>query len=291
MTSAVAVEPEEFRKMFEGLRAELGRVIIGQEQVVELLLVAFFAGGHVLLEGVPGLGKTLLAKSFAQLMGLSFKRIQCTPDLMPADILGTQLVVDQDGRKDFGVALFLHVKIEHEIEEGAFQPGPPPQVEGEAGAGDLGASSQVQDPERLAEVPVRFRREGEAGLSFEAPDLDVPRGARAVRDPGRGRVGDAEQETLDVRIGPLNGLLELHDLRVEGFRAFPRASLSLGEGFGELALLVPEFLEIGQGLPASPVGLKQGAEGLGMLGALAREGFPEALRVLSETGEVEHERP
>jgi MoxR-like ATPase len=112
------VEPEEFRKVFSSLQAELARVIIGQEEVIELLLVAFFAGGHVLLEGVPGLGKTLLAKSFAQLMGLSFKRIQCTPDLMPADILGTQLVVDQDGRKIFEFArgpVFTHILLADEI--------------------------------------------------------------------------------------------------------------------------------------------------------------------------------
>jgi MoxR-like ATPase len=95
------LQPEEFRKTFAAIRDEISRVIVGQQEAVERLLVAFFAGGHVLLEGVPGLGKTLLAKSFAQTLGLSFKRIQCTPDLMPADILGTQLVVDRDGHKTF----------------------------------------------------------------------------------------------------------------------------------------------------------------------------------------------
>ena len=99
--SNVKVTPEEFRNTLEAIRRELARAIIGQEEVFERLLVAFFAGGHVLLEGVPGLGKTLLAKSFACTLGLSFKRIQCTPDLMPADILGTQLVIDRDGRKAF----------------------------------------------------------------------------------------------------------------------------------------------------------------------------------------------
>ena len=112
------MKPEEFRKMFAALREELSHVIVGQHEVIERLLAAFFAGGHVLLEGVPGLGKTLLAKSFAQTLGLSFKRIQCTPDLMPADILGTQLVVDRDGRKAFEFAkgpVFTHILLADEI--------------------------------------------------------------------------------------------------------------------------------------------------------------------------------
>ena len=94
-----SLNPDEFRKTFTAIHDDLQTVIVGQADVIERLLVAFFAGGHVLLEGVPGLGKTLLAKTFAQAMGLDFKRIQCTPDLMPADILGTQLVMDRDGRK------------------------------------------------------------------------------------------------------------------------------------------------------------------------------------------------
>ena len=112
------LHPEEFRTTIAALRDELHRVIVGQEEVIELLLVAFFAGGHVLLEGVPGLGKTLLAKSVAHALGLSFKRIQCTPDLMPADILGTQLVVDRDGRKAFEFAkgpIFTHLLLTDEI--------------------------------------------------------------------------------------------------------------------------------------------------------------------------------
>jgi MoxR-like ATPase len=116
--SAPVLSPDDFRKTFATLREELARVIVGQAEAVERLLIAFFAGGHVLLEGVPGLGKTLLAKSFAQALGLSFKRIQCTPDLMPADIIGTQLVVDRDGRKAFEFAqgpVFTHILLADEI--------------------------------------------------------------------------------------------------------------------------------------------------------------------------------
>ena len=118
MTTEPMLKPEEFRTTFTAIRKELAHVIVGQEEVVERLLVAFFAGGHVLLEGVPGLGKTLLAKSCAKALGLSFKRIQCTPDLMPADILGTQLVVDREGRKVFEFArgpVFTHILLADEI--------------------------------------------------------------------------------------------------------------------------------------------------------------------------------
>lgn len=96
-----SIEPQAFREKFEQLHEELGRVFVGQPRVTRELLIAFFAQGHVLLEGVPGLGKTLLAKSFALALGLDFNRVQCTPDLMPGDVLGTQLVVERQGKKGF----------------------------------------------------------------------------------------------------------------------------------------------------------------------------------------------
>lgn len=85
-----------FRHAFDRLRTEIGKVVVGQERVVEETLVALFAGGHVLLEGVPGLGKTLLVRTLADSLGLEFGRIQFTPDLMPADITGTMVVVEND---------------------------------------------------------------------------------------------------------------------------------------------------------------------------------------------------
>ncbi len=85
---------------FELVRKEIGNVIVGQENVVELALLALLCEGHVLLEGVPGLGKTILVRSLADSLKLKFSRIQFTPDLMPADVLGTSMAI-QNKRGDF----------------------------------------------------------------------------------------------------------------------------------------------------------------------------------------------
>ncbi|MFN7587498.1 MAG: AAA family ATPase [Planctomycetota bacterium] len=84
-----------------GLRAQLRRVVIGQDELIDDLITALLAGGHVLLEGLPGLGKTLLVRTLAQGLGLPFARIQFTPDLMPSDVTGTQVLDDTDGRRSF----------------------------------------------------------------------------------------------------------------------------------------------------------------------------------------------
>ncbi|MBW2460305.1 MAG: AAA family ATPase [Deltaproteobacteria bacterium] len=93
---------EQFHQVAASLRGAVGNVIVGQEAVVEEVLLCLFAGGHALLEGAPGLGKTLLVRTLAQAMHLDFSRIQFTPDLMPGDIVGTNVVVeDEKGRKSF----------------------------------------------------------------------------------------------------------------------------------------------------------------------------------------------
>ncbi len=88
------VRAQEFMTRYRTLRAEIAKVIVGQEPVVESVLVAILAGGHALLEGIPGLGKTLLVRTISQSLSLPFNRIQFTPDLMPADVTGTNIVVD-----------------------------------------------------------------------------------------------------------------------------------------------------------------------------------------------------
>jgi MoxR-like ATPase len=109
----------QFRETYATIRAEIGRVMVGQDQIVEGTLNAIFAGGHVLLEGVPGLGKTLLVRTLGEVLDLSFSRIQFTPDLMPADILGTNLVMETpDGRKEFQFQkgpVFAHLVLADEI--------------------------------------------------------------------------------------------------------------------------------------------------------------------------------
>jgi MoxR-like ATPase len=108
-----------FRQTYAGLKAEIGKVIVGHEPIVEGTLTAMLAGGHVLLEGVPGLGKTLLVRTLSQVLQLSFNRIQFTPDLMPADILGTNLVVEvPGGGREFRFQkgpIFAHLLLADEI--------------------------------------------------------------------------------------------------------------------------------------------------------------------------------
>lgn len=92
------MDPKLLEKLAQ-VKEEIGQVLVGQDDVVDLTLTALLAGGHVLLEGVPGLGKTLLARTLAQVLDVSFNRIQFTPDLMPSDITGTNLILA--GRDDF----------------------------------------------------------------------------------------------------------------------------------------------------------------------------------------------
>src|SRR5205814_10682077 len=110
---------QNFRDMYSALRAEVGKVIVGHESIVDGTLIALLSGGHVLLEGVPGLGKTLLVRTLSQVLHLSFNRIQFTPDLMPADILGTNIVMEvPGGGREFRFQkgpIFAHLLLADEI--------------------------------------------------------------------------------------------------------------------------------------------------------------------------------
>jgi MoxR-like ATPase len=95
------ISPEQFLEKVRAIQSEIGKVIVGQEDVIRHVLIGVIAGGHVLLEGVPGLGKTMLIRTLGDVLDLDFSRIQFTPDLMPADIVGTDILVDDDGKREF----------------------------------------------------------------------------------------------------------------------------------------------------------------------------------------------
>jgi MoxR-like ATPase len=116
---SVEAQIQEFGNAYASLRAEIGKVIVGHDAIVEGTLIAVFGGGHVLLEGVPGLGKTLLVRTLSDALDMSFNRIQFTPDLMPADILGTNIVMETaEGKREFQFQhgpIFAHLILADEI--------------------------------------------------------------------------------------------------------------------------------------------------------------------------------
>ena len=99
MTDSLESRLQKFRTTFRNIQHEMGKMIVGQDDVIESVLVAMFAGGHVLLEGVPGLGKTMLVRMLGEAVNLQFQRIQFTPDLMPADIVGTSIIHEDEARR------------------------------------------------------------------------------------------------------------------------------------------------------------------------------------------------
>ena len=98
-TSEIAAVAERVARGRARILAEIRKVIVGQDEVIDQVLIALFTGGHCLITGVPGLAKTLLIKTVAQILDISFKRIQFTPDLMPADITGTEVLDEDDGHR------------------------------------------------------------------------------------------------------------------------------------------------------------------------------------------------
>ncbi|MGH7812029.1 MAG: AAA family ATPase, partial [Candidatus Binatia bacterium] len=121
MESAADIEQriDSARKTFYEVKAEIGRMIVGHSELIEQVFIALVCGGHCLLEGVPGLGKTLMVRSLGEILSLSFSRVQFTPDLMPADITGTNMLTDDpSGRKIFEFQrgpVFAHIVLADEI--------------------------------------------------------------------------------------------------------------------------------------------------------------------------------
>ena len=118
-TEQTREEIAKFSSKLGELREEIGKMIVGHREVVDGVLTCLLAGSHVLLEGVPGLGKTMLVRTLAQVLGLDFSRIQFTPDLMPADIIGT-VVLDENAQGGHAFEfrrgpIFAHVVLADEI--------------------------------------------------------------------------------------------------------------------------------------------------------------------------------
>ncbi len=117
--SAELPTPTEFGSVFESIEREIGKVVVGHDEAIRRILVAFFGGGHVLIEGVPGIGKTLIVRSLGEALGLSFSRVQFTIDLMPADVTGTRILEETPGggrTMNFVPGpLFAHVMLADEI--------------------------------------------------------------------------------------------------------------------------------------------------------------------------------
>src|SRR5438067_5264496 len=121
MSSAASMQQRanDFRQAYSRVQKEIGKVIVGHTDIVHGVLTCLFVGGHALLEGVPGLGKTLLVRTLSQVLDLNFNRIQFTPDLMPADIIGTNIISEMpDGKRDFSFQpgpLFAQIVLADEI--------------------------------------------------------------------------------------------------------------------------------------------------------------------------------
>jgi len=113
MSDVAAVE--QFVKKYNTLKSEVAKVIVGQEDVVNQILISIFSGGHALLVGVPGLAKTLMVNTIAQALGLDFKRIQFTPDLMPSDILGSEILDENRQFKFIKGPIFGNIMLADEI--------------------------------------------------------------------------------------------------------------------------------------------------------------------------------
>ncbi|AUP78068.1 AAA family ATPase [Flavivirga eckloniae] len=113
MSDVVAIE--QFVKQYKNLKTEIAKVIIGQDAVVNQILISIFSGGHSLLIGVPGLAKTLMVNTIAQALGLDFKRIQFTPDLMPSDILGSEILDEERHFKFIKGPIFSNIILADEI--------------------------------------------------------------------------------------------------------------------------------------------------------------------------------
>ena len=177
MSTSIPIEQqlEDFRGDFDTLRREIGKVLVGHHDVVRQLLTAVVSGGHVLLEGVPGLGKTLLVETLGDVLQLTFQRIQFTPDLMPTDLLGTHVVMEtSQGRRTFEFQkgpIFSHLILADQINRGL------PKTQSALLEAMEGGSVSVSDetfqlPQPFFVVATQNPMEMEGTFPLPEPELD-----------------------------------------------------------------------------------------------------------------------
>ena len=174
---------QQFRESYGAVREEIRKRIVGMEEIVDCVIDALFLGGHVLLEGVPGLGKTLLVRSLAESLDLTFSRIQFTPDLMPADILGTSIIIESaPGQKSFRFQrgpVFTHILLADEINRAT------PKTQSALLEAMQERSVTVGGERNILEEP--FYRAGHSESHRDGRHLSVARGAAGsipVQAPG-----------------------------------------------------------------------------------------------------------
>ncbi|MCC6932755.1 MAG: MoxR family ATPase [Deltaproteobacteria bacterium] len=218
---------EEFRDKFNLIASEVSKKIVGQKGVLRLTLTAIFAGGHVLLEGAPGLGKTLLVKSIAQTMGLSFHRIQFTSDLMPTDITGTQVLTeDENGHRSFVFKpgpLFSNIVLADEVNRS----GPKTQsalleAMEEQQISVLGTTHKLEAPFFVLATQNPIELEG----TYPLPEAQLDRFLfkLLVNSPSSSELKEILNRTTgtkDVKLGPVFNATETRDI-IMAMRSFVR---------------------------------------------------------------------
>jgi MoxR-like ATPase len=190
-----------FRDDYEEIKKQVGRVIVGQHAIIDATLTALFAGGHVLLESVPGLGKTLLARTLADALDLDFRRLQFTPDLMPADVIGTYIVMESHGRRKFEFQqgpIFANILLADEVNRAT----PKTQsalLEG-LGEGAVTVANETYDlPDPFFTIATQSQSETEG--TFPLPQTQLDRFFFKLRMPFPN--GDELSEILDRTTEPM----------------------------------------------------------------------------------------
>ena len=226
MSEPIPADPraraEKFRERFTALRDEIGKVIVGNRPVVDATLTCLFTGGNCLLEGVPGLGKTLLVRTLARVMDLKFRRIQFTPDLMPSDVVGTTVLSEESGHRSLQFQrgpIFANIVLADEVNRAT------PKTQSalleamqEHSVTVGGETHRLEEPFFVIATQNPIEMEG----TYPLPEAQLDRFLFKVT------VGYANREELNVVLTRTTGSLEA-DLRpvmdgaeVEGWKRFVR---------------------------------------------------------------------